>query len=250
MRIGARNGIPTQVLQQRSGLHRSQRGRCSATRSVGKIAGVRVDFCEEGPRERRPRRDPPAVLAASIIRLRLSTTVDAALLEEARKVCATTDSALVEEALAALLARHRCAEVDASYAAYDQHPLDEPDEWETWPPFDGRFPARERHPCSWGSLVVRDGRDRPPPVLVLPRDAVIPRHRRALVAPCTMSIRGLASEVVLEPSADPVPLRSAVNLDSVESVSTVILVERLGRLADARMREIRAALAVAVDCSI
>jgi hypothetical protein len=27
------------------------------------------------------------------------------------------------------LDRHRAAEVDASYAAYDDHPLDEPDEW-------------------------------------------------------------------------------------------------------------------------
>jgi hypothetical protein len=27
------------------------------------------------------------------------------------------------------LLRHRAAEVDASYAAYDEHPLDEPDEW-------------------------------------------------------------------------------------------------------------------------
>ena len=44
------------------------------------------------------------------------------------------------------------------------------------------------------------------------------------------------------------PLRSAVNLDSVESVSIAILVDRLGRVAEARMREICAALAVAVDC--
>lgn len=36
---------------------------------------------------------------------------------------------MVDEALAALLARHRSAEVDASYAIYDQHPLSEPDEW-------------------------------------------------------------------------------------------------------------------------
>jgi hypothetical protein len=35
----------------------------------------------------------------------------------------------VDEALTALLARHRAAEVDASYAVYDKHPLDEPDEW-------------------------------------------------------------------------------------------------------------------------
>lgn len=62
-------------------------------------------------------------------RIRLSTTVDAKLLEGARKVSGTTDSALVDEALAAFLARHRSAEVDASYAAYDEHPLDEPDEW-------------------------------------------------------------------------------------------------------------------------
>jgi mRNA interferase MazF len=40
-----------------------------------------------------------------------------------------------------------------------------------------------------------------------------------------------------------------VNLDSVESVSVAVLVERLGRLADTRMRQICGALAVAVDCA-
>lgn len=87
------------------------------------------------------------------------------------------------------------------------------------------------------------------PVVVLSRDAVIPRHRRALVAPCTTTVRGLVSEVVLEPGDDPVPRRSAVNLDSVESVSVAVLVSRLGRLRDTRMREICAALGTAVDCS-
>ena len=87
------------------------------------------------------------------------------------------------------------------------------------------------------------------PVVVLSRDAVIPRHRRALIAPCTTTIRGLLSEVVLEVGEDPVPRRSAVNLDSVESVSVAVLVSRLGRLSDTRMRELCAALAVAVDCS-
>ena len=62
-------------------------------------------------------------------RTRLSTTVDAGLLASARKASGKPDSALVDEALAALLTRHRSAEVDASYAAYDAHPLDEPDEW-------------------------------------------------------------------------------------------------------------------------
>ncbi len=62
-------------------------------------------------------------------RTRLSTTVDADLLARARRASGKPDSKLVEEALLALLARHRAAEVDASYAAYDAHPLDEPDEW-------------------------------------------------------------------------------------------------------------------------
>jgi mRNA interferase MazF len=69
-----------------------------------------------------------------------------------------------------------------------------------------------------------------------------------MVAPCTTTIRGLASEVLLEPDDDPIPMRSAVNLDSVESVSVGTLTERLGKLADERMREICSALGVAVDC--
>lgn len=63
-------------------------------------------------------------------RARISTTVDAELLESARKARAgLTDSALIDEALAALMARRRAAEFDAAYAAYDAHPLDEADEW-------------------------------------------------------------------------------------------------------------------------
>ena len=87
------------------------------------------------------------------------------------------------------------------------------------------------------------------PVVVLSRDAALPRLRRALVAPCTTNLRGLPSEVLLETGEDPVPRRSAVNLDSVESVAVGVLVERLGRLSDQRMRQVCAALAVAVDCS-
>ncbi len=87
------------------------------------------------------------------------------------------------------------------------------------------------------------------PVVVLSRDAAIPRLRRTLVGPCTTTIRGLPSEVVLEPGDAPVPRRCAVNLDSVESVSVAVLVERLGRLADESMRQVCAALEVAVDCS-
>jgi hypothetical protein len=63
-------------------------------------------------------------------RIRLSTTVDAALLHGARRARGeSTDAALIDAALEALLARHRAAETDAAYAAYDEHPLDEPDDW-------------------------------------------------------------------------------------------------------------------------
>jgi hypothetical protein len=63
-------------------------------------------------------------------RTRLSTTVDTQLLNDARRMrSGTTDATLVDEALRAFLARFRSAEIDASYAAYDQRPADEPDEW-------------------------------------------------------------------------------------------------------------------------
>ena len=86
------------------------------------------------------------------------------------------------------------------------------------------------------------------PVVVLSRDEAILRRRRSIVAPCTTTVRGLASEVVLEPAEDPVPKRSAVNLDAVESVSIAMLVDRQGRLSDERMRDICNALEVAVAC--
>jgi hypothetical protein len=62
-------------------------------------------------------------------RIRLSTTVDATLLARARELRQGTDAALIDEALSALITHDRAAEIDASYAAYDEHPLDEPDEW-------------------------------------------------------------------------------------------------------------------------
>jgi hypothetical protein len=57
----------------------------------------------------------------------VSTTVDETLLSRARGLkVGKTDAALLDEALKALFARHRSSEIDALYAAYDQHPLDEP----------------------------------------------------------------------------------------------------------------------------
>jgi hypothetical protein len=63
-------------------------------------------------------------------RSRVSTTVDQELLANARRLHPTTsDAALIDAALEALARSHREAEIDASYSAYDEHPLDEPDAW-------------------------------------------------------------------------------------------------------------------------
>ena len=63
-------------------------------------------------------------------RVRVSTTVDEHLLADARRLRSElSDAALLDEALQALVARHRAVEIDAAYAAYDRHPVDEPDEW-------------------------------------------------------------------------------------------------------------------------
>ena len=86
------------------------------------------------------------------------------------------------------------------------------------------------------------------PVVVLSRGAALDRLKTAVVAPCTTTVRGLPTEVVLEPGEDPVPSVSAVNLDSVENAPQALLVRRLGRLSDERMRQVCDALGIAVAC--
>jgi post-segregation antitoxin (ccd killing protein) len=60
----------------------------------------------------------------------VSTTVDGELLKSARAARADlSDAALIDAALAALLARERAAQLDEGYRAYEEAPLDTPDEW-------------------------------------------------------------------------------------------------------------------------
>ena len=64
-------------------------------------------------------------------RVRISTTVDRTLLDDARRLHGgTTDAELVDDALTALLRSYRSAEIDAAYAAaYAAHPIDVEDDW-------------------------------------------------------------------------------------------------------------------------
>ena len=86
------------------------------------------------------------------------------------------------------------------------------------------------------------------PVVVLSRDAAILGRRRSMVAACSTIVRGLPSEVRLEPGDDPGPAACVVQLDAVVDVDVKVLAQRLGRLDPARMRAVCAALAVATGC--
>jgi len=64
-------------------------------------------------------------------KVRVSTTVDQELLDEARAcVAGARDSTLVERALRALLASERAAQIDREIdEGYERIPYDTPDEW-------------------------------------------------------------------------------------------------------------------------
>lgn len=71
-------------------------------------------------------------------RVRVTTTVDSRLLDEARVIVgAFTDEVLFDRALEALLGLHRSTEIDAAYAVYDHVPLDSPDDWGSLASFRG-----------------------------------------------------------------------------------------------------------------
>jgi hypothetical protein len=63
-------------------------------------------------------------------RVRVSTTVDGDLLAKARQIRSqSNDATLIDEALRSLITSNRSGEIDATYLAYDQFPIDEPDDW-------------------------------------------------------------------------------------------------------------------------
>lgn len=87
------------------------------------------------------------------------------------------------------------------------------------------------------------------PVVVVGRDAAIQGRRRALVAPCSTVVRGLPSEVLLEPGDEPVHRSCVIQLDAVTDLPVDVLTRRLGRLSDGAMRHLCSALSVAAGCA-
>lgn len=98
----------------------------------------------------------------------------------------------------------------------------------------------------WWSEIAQVG---PRPGVVLSRNAAIIGRRRTMVAFCSTQVRGLPTEVLLEPGKDPVTKPSVVQVDAVTDVAAGQLIRRMGRLTPARMQQVCAALAIAVDCS-
>ena len=86
-------------------------------------------------------------------------------------------------------------------------------------------------------------------VVVLARNGAIPFLRGIMVAPVTTVIRGLPSEVPLGKDFG-LEGPAAVNLDAVMTVSRFRLGEAVGRLGDAELEKVCAALRVAIGCDV
>jgi mRNA interferase MazF len=84
------------------------------------------------------------------------------------------------------------------------------------------------------------------PVLILTRNDALPKLHYVAVAPLTRTIRGIDSEVILEPE-DGVRARSAVTLDNIATIEQDLLTRHLTTLSADRMNEIWEAIHMAFE---
>lgn len=89
--------------------------------------------------------------------------------------------------------------------------------------------------------------DKVRPVVILTRDPMGGFLRSVLAAPVTATVRGISTEVPVNP-LDGVRVDSVANLDNLQLLARSRLVRRVGRARTVTMTAICAALAVAVDC--
>jgi mRNA interferase MazF len=95
----------------------------------------------------------------------------------------------------------------------------------------------------WADLPDPAGRR---PVLVLTRSAIVDLLANVTVAPLTRTMRGIASEVVLEPSQG-VPTRCAVSLDNLLTVPKNCLSSKITSLSAETMNAVCEAIHFALD---
>lgn len=85
------------------------------------------------------------------------------------------------------------------------------------------------------------------PVVVLTRDRVASRLRKVLVAPISLTIRDIPTEVPLGPAEGLQP-GSVANLDNIHLVPVADLIARAGAVAAARWPEFCAAMRKVMAC--
>jgi mRNA interferase MazF len=85
------------------------------------------------------------------------------------------------------------------------------------------------------------------PYLILSRDVALTVLNRVITVPLTTTIRGIPTEVPLD-TDDGLPRPCVASLDNIENVPRWAFTERIGLLGEPRMRQVCAALKLAVDC--
>lgn len=85
------------------------------------------------------------------------------------------------------------------------------------------------------------------PVVILTRNSVLTRLNQIIAAPATRTIRSIPTEVPLD-ERDGMPAECVVTLDNVLAVRPPFLTGRITILSSVRMREVCAALQIAVAC--
>lgn len=85
------------------------------------------------------------------------------------------------------------------------------------------------------------------PYLVLSRQAAIGALHSVIAVPATRTVRGIFTEVALDRD-DGMPEACALSFDNLTLITKYLLTDRICVLSPQRMREVCAALSVAVDC--
>jgi mRNA interferase MazF len=86
------------------------------------------------------------------------------------------------------------------------------------------------------------------PFLILTRNEAIAVLNQVLAVPATTNVRGIPTEVELDPQRDGVPRPCALALDNVTTIRTSLCTERISALDPVRMREVCEALRAASAC--
>jgi len=86
------------------------------------------------------------------------------------------------------------------------------------------------------------------PFLILTRDEAIPVLHKVLAVPATRNVRGIPTEVELDPRRDGVPQPCALALDNVTTIRRARCTERIAALDAVRLQEVCEALRIASAC--